>query len=337
MKLAVIGTGKIVHDALYALSVVDEVQTAAIFGRPHSKDKAEALARQYAIGEVYTDYDELLVKTSADTVYIGLVNSVHYEYAKKALLAGKHVILEKPFTLTSREAEELRDLAVRQQLFLFEAITTLHTRVFRKIEAVLPRLGPVKMVLANFSQYSSHYDEYRRGEVAACFDPQLNGGALNDINVYNIHYCAALFGLPQAVQYYPQRGFNGVDTSGVLVLSYPGFTAVCSAAKDSDSPCFVSIQGEKGWLRVDDKPNAAQILDVALAEKGKAGRDAAGASVRNMYREHVDNRQQHHRMCQEFIDFAHIMAKKDYAQRDKLLAETVTVVKILEIAHHSQE
>lgn len=335
MKLAVIGTGKIVHDALFALSVVDEVQTVAIFGRPHSKEKAKELAEQYQIAEIYTDYDKLLAKTAADTVYIGLVNSVHYEYAKKALLSGKHVILEKPFTLLSQEAIELKNLAQASGLFLFEAITSLHTRVFQKMEEVLPKLGKVKMVLANFSQYSSRYDEYLAGQVTPVFDPAYNGGALNDINVYNIHYCAALFGLPEKVQYYPNYGFNGVDTSGTLVLSYPGFTAVCTAAKDSDSPCFVSIQGEQGWLRVDDKPNAAQVLDIAIAEKGKAGRDTAGASVRNMCREHLDNRQLHHRMSQEFVDFARIIAKKDYARRDKLLAETVTVVKILEMAWQS--
>ena len=89
MKLAIIGTGKIVHEALFALEPVDRVEVVAIFARPHSKEKAEALAEKYGIGEVYTDYDELLAKSDAQAVYIGLVNSAHFPYAKKALLAGK--------------------------------------------------------------------------------------------------------------------------------------------------------------------------------------------------------------------------------------------------------
>ena len=94
MKLAIIGTGKIVHEALFALEPVDRVEVVAIFARPHSKEKAEALAEKYGIGEVYTDYDELLAKSDAQAVYIGLVNSAHFPYAKKALLAGKDVILD---------------------------------------------------------------------------------------------------------------------------------------------------------------------------------------------------------------------------------------------------
>ena len=98
MKLALIGTGKIIEDALFAMEPVETIERTAIFARPHSRDKAEKLAKQYAIKEVYTDYEELLEKTEADTVYIGLINSAHYPYAKQALLAGKNVILEKPFT-----------------------------------------------------------------------------------------------------------------------------------------------------------------------------------------------------------------------------------------------
>lgn len=334
MKLAIIGTGKIVHEALYALQPVKNSQLTAIFGRPHSLDKAQKLAEQYQIPAVYTDYEKLLQEADADTVYIGLVNSVHYEYTKKALLNGKNVILEKPFTTTSAEAQELKELAQSKGLFLFEAITVLHTNVFQKMEEILPKLGPIKLMLCNYSQYSSRYDKYLQGEVTAGFDPAF-GGALNDINVYNIHYVVALFGLPKSVQYYPTYGFNGVDTSGTLILSYDGFTAVCSGAKDSDSPCFVSVQGEIGWMRIDGKPNMAPVLDTAVVEKDKPKvPDAAGAMVRPTAKQHVENNA-YHRMTPEFENFANIIDHKDFAQRDKLLDETVNVVKVLELAHKS--
>ena len=76
MKLGIIGTGKIIHDALYAMKPLEQIEKNAIFARPHSRDKAEALAGRYGIREVYTDYDELLDRADVDTVYIGLVNSV---------------------------------------------------------------------------------------------------------------------------------------------------------------------------------------------------------------------------------------------------------------------
>ena len=122
MKLALIGTGKIIEDALFAMEPVKTIERTAVFARPHSRDKAEKLAKQYAIKEVYTDYEELLKKTEADTVYIGLINSAHYPYAKQALLAGKNVILEKPFTGFYEETKELAQIANEKKLFIFEAI-----------------------------------------------------------------------------------------------------------------------------------------------------------------------------------------------------------------------
>ena len=127
MKLALIGTGKIIEDALFAMEPVKTIERTAVFARPHSRDKAEKLAKQYAIKEVYTDYEELLKKTEADTVYIGLVNSAHYPYAKQALLAGKNVILEKPFTGFYEETKELAQIANEKKLFIFEAGSRINT------------------------------------------------------------------------------------------------------------------------------------------------------------------------------------------------------------------
>ena len=77
---------------------------------------------------------------------------------------------------------------------------------------------------------------------------ELSGGALYDINLYNIYTAVALYGAPVKAVYYPNLGFNGVDTSGVEILQYDGFTATLTGAKDADSPCHTILQGEKGWI-----------------------------------------------------------------------------------------
>ena len=74
MKLGIIGTGKIVHEALFAMEEITEIERTAIFARPKSREKGEKLAEQYGIGKVYTDYAELLSDSGVDCVYIGLVN-----------------------------------------------------------------------------------------------------------------------------------------------------------------------------------------------------------------------------------------------------------------------
>ena len=331
MKLGIIGTGKIIIDALYAMEPLKEISCNAIFARPRSKDKGEELAKQYSIPEVYTDYDELLDNADIDTVYIGLINSVHYEYAKRALEKKKNVILEKPFAGTYEEAKELIDLARQNDLFVFEAITVLHNDVIEKMKENLPKLGKIRMMLANYSQYSSRYDNYLVGQVDHAFDPDFLGGALRDINVYNIHYAVELFGLPEKTHYYPNIGFNGIDISGTMVMEYDGFSAVCTGAKDSDSPGFVSIQGEKGYMRIDGKPNVAPNLTIVITDDNSASgeRDAAGAVVRAVSTEEFIPEKVHHRMTREFKDFARIIDNKDRIMADRYVSETLGVMKVV--------
>ena len=333
MKLAIIGTGKIVHEALFAIEELSEIEKVAIYARAHSKEKADELAKKYGIKEVYTDYNELLEKSDCDTVYIGLVNSAHFQYSKEALLAGKNVILEKPFTETLEQALELKKIAEDKGLFLLEAITVLHNPVFDRAKAVLDELGPKKMFMANYSQYSSRYDDYKKGVVAPAFDPELGGGALGDINVYNIHYAVALFGMPNSVEYFPNKGFNGVDTSGMLILSYDGFSAMCTGAKDSDSPSFVTIQGEDGYMTVNGKPNSSDSLTlVTMKSTDDKTLDAAGSIKRQVHEEVFTKPEMRHRMTQEFIDFAEIIDGKNYDMAKELLEESITVVKVLKKA-----
>ena len=331
MKIGIIGTGKIIVDALYAMEPLSDISRNAIFARPHSRDKGEELAKQYSIAEVYTDYEELLDKADIDTVYIGLINSVHYEYAKRALVKNKNVILEKPFAGTYDEAKELVDLAKTKNLFVFEAITVLHNDVITKMKENLPKLGQIRMMLANYSQYSSRYDKYLKGEVDHSFDPEYLGGALRDINVYNLHYAVELFGAPKKTQYFPNTGFNGIDVSGTMVLEYDGFSAVCTGAKDSDSPCFVQIQGEKGYMRIEGKPNVAPNLTIVITDytKDELVRDAAGAMVRPVLKEEFIPDEVHHRMTREFKDFARMIDEKDFDLAEHYATETLGVMRIV--------
>lgn len=331
MKLAIIGTGKIVTEALFAASHVKEIEMTAIFGRPHSRQKAVDMAARYGIGAVYTDYGELLSEADIDAVYIGLVNSVHYSYARKALEAGKHVILEKPFTSTAREAQDLVRLAREKDLFILEAITTVHGPVFEKLQEMLPRIGALKIHQGNFSQYSSRYGDYLKGNAAPAFDPALSGGALYDINLYNIYVAAALYGKPEKSCYFPNLGFNGVDTSGTAVLTYPGFQAVLTGAKDSDSPCQTVIQGEKGWIRIPGKPNNPEGLEMEYwDEDGPDVLSSSGGRDRAMIRDQYSAPPCPHRMVPEFEAFARIIDTEDREAAERCSQASLCVMEILE-------
>ena len=95
IRLGAIGSGVIVHAILEYVKRTDGLRLVAVYSR--TREKGEALAAKYNISKVYTGMDEFLADEEVNFVYIATPNLLHYEQAKAALLAGKHVILEKPF------------------------------------------------------------------------------------------------------------------------------------------------------------------------------------------------------------------------------------------------
>ena len=315
INVAVLGTGKIIPEAIDAMQASKKFKVDVIWARPHSRDKAKNLAEKFHVDKFSTDLDEILKDSTIDFVYIGLINSVHFEYAKKFLDAGKNVIVEKPFTVNYDEARELADLAISKKLYLFEAVTNLHMPNFHAVKSALEKIGNVKFIQANYSQYSSRYDDYKAGKVAPAFDPKLYGGALRDLNVYNINLVAKLFGTPRRVTYTANIGFNGVDTSGILILDYENFIASCIAAKDSDSPSSFIVQGDNGFIRVDGAPNTFNSVEFKIR----------GEEIKRFNLNRFENR-----MVHEFIEFAKIFETKNYSAVENALQTSLDVMKILE-------
>ena len=245
MKLGIVGSGKIVQEFLPWLASCRAFEVAALCSTQRSADKAAALCAQYGVPLHVTDYGQLLA--AVDVVYIALPNLLHPSSAKAALQAGRHAIVEKPLGPCASEAAALAGLAHRKGCFLFEAVITQFLENYRKQRQLLPRVGQVKLVQCNFSQYSSRYDGFCAGQTGPVFDPQQAGGALMDLGVYNVSYIVGLFGEPQQVHYAANLE-RGIDTSGILTMDYRSFKAVSIAAKDCAAPPRYVIQGTRGYL-----------------------------------------------------------------------------------------
>ena len=149
MKLGIVGNGGIVKTALNVLKDTDII-VSSLWCR--NAEKGKPLVEEYDIPSLYTDYDVFLKDDSFDTVYIGLINSLHYEYAKKAILAHKHVIVEKPFTSTYEQAQELYELTRKNNVFVFEAIMSRYSKNYQNIQSVVSRIGEIKLDQCNYSQ-----------------------------------------------------------------------------------------------------------------------------------------------------------------------------------------
>lgn len=316
MKLAFIGTGFIIGQALECVEQIPTIQKSAIYARKHSLEKAEKFAQQYQIDEIYTDYDQLLKESNCDTVYIGLVNKAHYEYGMKALKANKNVIMEKPFCTNAKETKALIDLAEEKQLYVFEAVRPLHTPNYNQLKEDIKEIGNIRCIQCNYSQYSSRYNAYKEKKVLPALDPKLFGGALYDINIYNVNFVVSLFGLPKEVSYKANIGFNGVDTSGTLFLQYEDFYAICTGAKDSDSPGYAIIQGDEGYLSINDGANLIGSYQKVIHKEEK----------------HVALNQYDNWMMHEFKDFEKMLNEKDYKRMKEYLVTSYQVMQVIDQA-----
>lgn len=316
MKLTVIGTGKIVEEALPVITATNGIQVQALVSTPRSQEKAKALADHYRIQDLYTDLEEALTNPNTDTVYVATPNHLHYEMTKASLLAGKHVICEKPFTLKEAQAQELAEIAKRKQLILLEAITNLYLENFAVLKEELANLGDIKIVDCNYSQYSSRYDAFKEGVIAPAFDPEKGGGALRDLNIYNIHLVVALFGLPKTVNYLPNME-RGIDTSGILLMDYLDFKVVCIAAKDCSAEVRTTIQGNRGSLIVAGESNT--LPQVQVTENGIEPRV-------------INKNGSEHRMAAEFRVFQAIIDERDFERAQEALDHSLKVMKVLDLA-----
>ncbi|MDO5418077.1 MAG: Gfo/Idh/MocA family oxidoreductase [Lachnospiraceae bacterium] len=313
MKLGVVGNGMIVRRLLEDVKPISDIEVNALCVRAASLNKGRELADEYHIREIYTEYPVFLTRTDIDTVYIGIISSLHYEYARAALEAGKNVICEKPFTTEYDEAAELIQLAKKKNRFLWEACKLPYSDNFLAVKQNLSRVGAIKLVQCNYSQRSSRYDAYLERKVLPAFDPSLSGGCLYDINMYNLHFVVALFGKPNWVRYAANLGFNGIDTSGIMTMGYDGFQAVCCGSKDSDSPCFGMVQGDQGCIRLEGPVSSSRYAEFWSKEGSeRLCEDGQGGSL-----------------TAEMREFARQMKDKDYPACYDMLGQTLLIMEIL--------
>lgn len=314
MKLAILGTGMIVKEVLPSIRRLP-LKAVSLLGRKTNRQAAETLCEAYQLDGCFFDYDQLLA-TDVDTIYIALPNALHYPFAKKAVEQGKNVILEKPATANAAELEALAASAELRQVSVIEAMNLHYLPAYQKLKAHLPEIGRTRIVILNYSQYSSRYDAFRRGEVLPAFDPEKVGGALMDLNAYNLHALVGLYGAPESVQY-TANVERGIDTSGVLTLRYPDFVAACIAAKDCKAPVQCTFQGEQGAIQTDRPMNQLMGYRLITNSGDETLYTAKNPEPRHFY---------------EFREFLRMIEENDREKVSQMLQISRTVSQIMEQA-----
>ncbi len=312
MKLGVIGSGMIVHDYLPGIVTLDGIEVKSILSTKRSLPVAQKLAEDLHIPFVTSDFEEF-VNSGIDTAYVAVPNHLHFEMASRVLKRGLNAIVEKPFTSNTEEAYELKRLAEVHEVYVFEAITTVHLDNFFLIKDLLPEIGRLRMARASFCKYSSRYEPFRKGEILRTFDPACSGGALTDLGVYNLHFLLGLFGRPEEAVYYPNI-IRNIDTSGIMILKYGDFTAESYVTKDAIGPSGGVIQGEDGCISFDLAPS--MIGNITLEKND---------GTKRVYEDQLAGK----RYSREFAFFKEIIEKKDEQAFDSSMKQTLLVMNVM--------
>jgi len=251
IRLAIIGRNFVVDWMLAAAEQVPELKPVAIYSR--EEQTGREFAARHGLSRVFTDLNALAESPDADAVYIASPICCHYEQALAMLRHGKHVLCEKPVTSNAREVRALVACAREHGVVFLEAMRLVFDDALPVIRAALPRVGALRRVTFEFTQYSSRYDRIRAGETGInAFDPALSNAAIMDMGCYCVHAIVTLFGKPDTVSAHAVRLPGGFEASGIVLMGYPTFTAEAVYSKIARQIAPTTLLGEDGAILLDD-------------------------------------------------------------------------------------
>ncbi len=258
INLGIIGTNWITDQFVQGALETGDYQLTAVYSR--KLETAQKFGEKYGDVEYATDLKTFFGIAHMSTVYIASPNSLHFEQAKQAILAGKNVIVEKPAFSTPDEMDEIIELANQKSVFFFEAARNIHEQAFKTVSDFLSLKDHVIGADFSFMKYSSRYDQVLDGEEPNIFSPHFSGGALADLGVYPIYAALAWFGMPQDSFYFGQKISTGVDGMGTGILRYEHFDVTIRTGKIGDSFQQSEIYLTNGTLVL----NAVNSIDEAV-------------------------------------------------------------------------
>jgi predicted dehydrogenase len=258
MKLGVIGTSNTSRQFIAGALEAGFTLTAVC---SRSSEKGAAFVQGCKAGvnggsigavRVFTDIADMAAFPGVDVVYIATPSALHFAHALTAIIAGKHVLVEKPCFSSLAQVNFAIDSAGQKGVYLLETMRLFYSPLTAKLVSSLPMIGPIRYVTFNNMHYSSKYDDYKRGIIHPSFSGDMGGGALSDLCVYAVYLALILFGKPNHVQYTGVPLTSGADGISTLVLSYAGFNCVINGCKLATTQVPSEIAGENGSLLIDN-------------------------------------------------------------------------------------
>lgn len=262
LRWGILGTGGIARLFTSDLNLTG-FTVAAVGSR--TQEAADAFAASYGIPRAHGSYEALAADPDIDVIYVSTPHPFHAEGARLALEHGKHVLVEKPFTLNAAEARGVVDLATAKGLVVLEAMWTRWLPHMVRVRELIASgaLGEVRAVLADHDQKLPLDPEHR------IQNPALGGGALLDLGIYPVSFAWDVFGAPASVHAISSPTPTGVDRQTAIILGYPGGEqAVLHTQLDARGPSTAAIIGTDARIEIDPvwyTPTSFSLIDPADA------------------------------------------------------------------------
>lgn len=253
MKIGILGCGVMAETFADTLRQMGEVECYAAASR--TLKRAEEFAGKYGFKKAYGSYEELCADPEVELIYIATPHSSHFDNMKLCIRYKKPVLCEKSFTVNAREAEQIREYAEQEQVFVAEAIWTRYMPSRNMIQEIIDSgiIGDISVLTANLSYPISHKERIMR--------PELAGGALLDIGVYGVNFAMMHFGTDiERIESSVRMTDTGVDAmESITIFFRGGRMAVLTHDIYSRSDRKGIFYGEKGYIIVENINNPQSI------------------------------------------------------------------------------
>ena len=236
-----------------------------------SQESADAFASRFDIAHAHPSYEALVADPDVDIVYVSTPHPMHHENAKLALEAGKHVLVEKAFTLNRQEAEDLQRLAAERGLLVMEAMWTRYLPHMVRIREIIEAgtLGEIRAVTADHTQKLPTDPAHRLNAL------ELGGGALLDLGIYPISFIWDVLGAPTTVTAVGRLVETGADSEVATIMTHEGGAISTSLSSSrAAGPNTASIVGTDARIDIDEVWYTPTTFRVVLPD-GTVGEEYA--------------------------------------------------------------
>ncbi|MER7796821.1 Gfo/Idh/MocA family oxidoreductase [Microbacterium sp. NPDC096154] len=215
LRWGILATGGIAHAFASDLRTAG-LDLVAVGSR--SQASADAFAAEFDVARAHGSYEDLAADPDVDIVYVSTPHPMHADNARLVLEAGKHALVEKPFTLNRGEADSLRELAASRGLLVMEAMWTRYLPHMVRVREIIESgaLGEIRAVFADHTQRLPLDPGHRINAMS------LGGGALLDLGIYPISFVWDILGAPETVQAAARLGETGADAEVATVMTHAG-------------------------------------------------------------------------------------------------------------------